>query len=219
MRFAYAHPNPYGLRILANRYMTLGLALLKNRGVDMKRKYWKKDGEHWEWEKTGNIYIYGLESFSHEEIERVVSIVDSVIKEFGLPLSIKNGNKHKKDDLNYIEELIQQCADEEGKIDFNLLENELEKLRREKSVLPYGIIILVDEGEYRFKDPEAVYGGGSPEGLIVIRRNHINAATKHEFGHMIGLGKHHENCVMSYACTYEQFCEKCRKKIKEIWEL
>lgn len=183
----------------------------------MKRRYWKTRGEYWEWEKTGKIYVYGLSRVSNNEIERVIDIINDVLTEFALPLSVKNGNTHnKKDDF---EQLIRQCSDNDGKIDFESLEEEINRLRREDKILPYGIVILVDETKYSFKDPEAVYGSASPEGVIVIRKIYINEATKHEFGHMIGIGEHHGNCVMSYVCTYEEFCEKCRNEIKEMWEI
>ena len=185
----------------------------------MNWKYCKSEGERWEWEKTREIYLYGLHNVSDDEIARAIELVNSVISEFDLPLSVKNGNKHKEEDLNYIEKLLQRCSDGKGKADFDLLEEELYRLREEEGILPYGIIILVHEDEYEFKDQKAIYGSGSPEGLIVIRRKYINSATKHEFGHMIGLGEHHENCVMMYTCDYEQFCGKCKKEIKEVWEL
>ena len=109
---------------------------------------------------------------------------------------------------------------DKGEIDFDSLEHELYKLRNNQDILPYGVVVLVDDDEYRFKNPNAVYGSGSPEGLIVIRKKYINKPTvRHEFGHMLGLGRHHENCVMCYDCTYEEFCSKCKEEISELWEL
>lgn len=186
--------------------------------IKNEKNYWKTEGEYWVWEKTGEVYVYGLSGVSNIDIEKVVSIIDDVINEFKLPVIIKNGNKHKKEDLIHIEKLLRDCLYEGRYIDFDLLERKLERFRKEKEILPYGIIILVDDTQYKFKVPEAIYGSGSPEGLIVICKRYIDDATKHEFGHMIGLGKHHENCVMSYACTYDQFCEQCKKEIKEMWE-
>ncbi len=163
----------------------------------MKRMYWKTNGEYWEWEKTGEIFVFGLSNVSDDKIDETVNIINGVIKEFNLPLSVKNGNIHKNNDLKYIVDLVRKCSDK-GKLDFNLLENELYKLRNSQRILPYGIAILVDDAEYYFKDPEAVYGSGTPEGLIIIRKRYINKPTvRHECGHMIGLGQHHEDCVMS----------------------
>ncbi len=169
--------------------------------------------------KTGEIFVFGLFNISSDEIEETVNIISGVIKEFNLLLSVKNGNIYKKNDLKYIIDLVRKCSDK-GEIDFDFLEKEIYKLRNNQDILSYGIVILVDDAEYRFKNPEAIYGSGSPEGLIVIRKRYINKPTvRHEFGHMIGLGQHHENCVMCYACNYEEFCSKCKQEIKELWEL
>ena len=154
-----------------------------------------------------------------DKIDKTVNIISDVIKEFNLPLLVKNGNIHKNNDLKYITGLVRKCSDE-GKLDFNLLEDELYKLRNNQGLLPYGIVVLVNDAEYRFKNPEAVYGSGSPEGLIVIKEKYVNKSTvRHEFGHMIGLGKHHENCVMCYACNHEEFCSRCKEEIKDLWRL
>lgn len=189
----------------------------------MKRTYWKTSGDYWKWERTGEIYVYGLLGLGDNEIERVVGIVNDVIKEFKLPLKVENGNKCKKEDLLPVEKLFQLCVHNHRDIDFHLLEKELETLRTENRKLPYGLIVLVDDTRYEFKNPPdtnqpAIYGCSTPEGLIVIRKKYIDDATKHEFAHMIGLGIHHENCVMSYANTYEQFCEECKEKIKSLWK-
>ncbi len=151
----------------------------------MKRNYWKVNGEYWEWEKTSKIFVFGLSNVSDDEVDETVNIINRVIKEFNLPLLEENRNIHKKRDLKYIVDLVQKCSDE-GRLDFYLLEKELYKLRNTQGILPDGIVILVNDAEYCFKDPKAVYGSGSPEGLIVIRKKHINKPTvRHEFAHMI----------------------------------
>ncbi|HEX7408449.1 MAG TPA: hypothetical protein VF515_12470 [Candidatus Binatia bacterium] len=68
------------------------------------------------------------------------------------------------------------------------------------------------------KEPRAQYGQAEDEGLIVLVRWDIGNATRHEFGHMIGLD-HHEGCAMAWDCTVERFCENCQKEIREIWGL
>lgn len=190
----------------------------------MKRTYWKTSGDYWEWERTGEIYVYGLLGLGDNEIERVVGIVNDVIKEFKLPLKVKNGNKCKKEDLIQVEKLFQLCVRNHSDIDFPLLEKELETLRIKKRELPYGLIILVDDTLHKFRNlpgtsQPAIFGCSTPDGLIVIRKKHIDDATKHEFAHMIGLGVHHDNCVMSYEyTTYEQFCDECIEEIMSVWK-
>lgn len=53
---------------------------------------------------------------------------------------------------------------------------------------------------------------------MVIRRFDLPNAVRHEFGHMIGLGMHHKNCVMDWACSQGIFCEDCKREIKELWD-
>ena len=158
-----------------------------------------------------------------QELEEVVHIVREVIEDFRLPLKVKTGNENKKIDFCILKELIQKSVIDERYIDFDLLESTLLKVRKNKKVLGYGVVIVVDDERYKFKiSPDektpAVYGSSSSEGLIIIRKRYIQQATKHEFGHMIGLDKHHSNCVMDYNCTDETFCPSCRNKIKKMWD-
>lgn len=184
----------------------------------MKKSYWRTNGqEPWEWDKTGKIRVYGLSGVSYNEIETVIEIITGVINQFSLPLSVQKGNTHKKDE---VEQLVKHCS-EEDEIDFNYLEEELDRLRRETKFLPCGLIIVVNE-TYSFKESSherAVYGSASYEGVMVVKREYIDIATKHEFGHMIGLGQHHEKCVMDYRCIHGKFCEYCQTEIKKMWEL
>lgn len=185
--------------------------------------------EPWEWDKTGKIHVYGLSEVSNNEIENVTEIITKVINEFTLPLSVKKGNTYKKDDL---EQLLQQYSDKD-EIDFDNLENELNKRRRETEFLPCGLVIIVNDN-YSFKKyhglRRAKYGMGNYTGLIVIKRKYIKIATKHEFGHMIGLDHHsdefernglesNEDCIMEYEVIHDDFCEECRNDIKYTWEL
>lgn len=184
----------------------------------MNTPYWRTDGqEPWKWDETGKIRVYGLSEVSDSEIEKLIKITTEVINEFSLPLSVEKGNTHQKDEL---EQYVKQCSDE-NEIDFELLEEEVNRQRRENKFLPCGLIIIVNDS-YSFKErlnERAFYGNGSYEGLIVIKREYVNIATKHEFGHMIGLGDHHENCVMVYSCNNDKFCEKCQNQIKKMWEI
>lgn len=184
----------------------------------MKRNYWVIKDMKWYWEKTGEIFVFGLSNISDYEIDYTIDVIIKVVQEFNLPLSIKSGNNHKKEDFKIIVDLVKECSYKKGVIDFDLLEEKLFNLRNTQGILPYGIILLVDDLEYEFKTPEAVYGCGSTEGLIVIRKKHIKKpVVMHEFGHMIGLN-HHNNCVMNYYCSYDQFCTNCKEEIKKLWE-
>jgi len=188
----------------------------------VKRQYWKTSGPSWEWENWRQIYVYQLEGVRQRDIESVVTIINDVIREFDLPLSALNGNSVRSEDTFLINQLIAKCRQEKY-VDFDGVEFELEKMRK-TGVLPYGVVILIDHTRYEFRNPPntkqpAIYGCASPEGLIVLRIFDIQNAVRHEFGHMIGLGEHHENCVMDWHCSYGEFCHNCKRRIKEIWNI
>lgn len=195
----------------------------------MKRKYVKTKyffsnvpSKYCEWEKTKKAYVYRTEGVKPDDVEKTIGIIGNVIKDFKLPLTVLNGNLAKKEDSIIIQSLIASTA-QQNLIDFDGAEAELERLRN-SGLLPYGLIVLVAPKRYKFKNPHgckepAIYGCGTPEGLIVLRRFDIEIAVRHEFGHMIGLGHHHPCCVMDWGCSIHKFCEECRKEIKEIWEL
>lgn len=190
--------------------------------------------EPWEWDKTGKIQVYSLSETSDDEVNNVIEIITNVITEFALPLVVEKGNAREKDDLD---QLVQKYSDQ-NEIDFNKLENELNRRRREAQgreteFLPCGIVLVVND-KYSFKKynglRRAIYGMGNYNGLIVIRRKYINA-TRHEFGHMIGLDHHtnefghvnklepNENCIMEYEVNHDNFCKECQNEIKYTWEL
>ncbi|WP_048190507.1 hypothetical protein [Methanobacterium sp. SMA-27] len=201
-------------RITLIRSDCLGL----NNGDDIIKSYWSLDGpEPWGWEETGKIHVYGLSGVSNNEIEKVIEIITEVINGFSLPLSVKKGNIDKKDDL---EQLVKLCSYTD-EIDFEYLEKALNRRRKETKFLPYGVVIVVNQS-YSFKQSNhevAIYGiSSSNQGLIVIKRKHIGIATKHEFGHMIGINNHHPNCVMQSNCIPPEFCKKCQNKINNIWK-
>lgn len=182
----------------------------------MKSDIWNVDGQdRWEWENTGKIQVYGLSDILNNDIEQVIRIIAELINEFNLPLSVLIGETGKDD----LVQLLKQCSDN-NEIDFNYLEEELNRRRRKSEFFPYGVVIIVNDS-YLFKQPKhekAIYGSATNEGLIVIKREYIDKAMKHELGHMIGIWKHHPHCVMHESCNIDKFCEECRDEIKDKWQ-
>ena len=186
----------------------------------LRRNPLQEPGGYREWEKNKKIYIFGIDVIKPDTVNETIGIISDVIEEFNLPLRALNGNKTKIKDVPIVRNLISNNTQEKF-IDFSSMERELEKNPLYKGLLPYGLIILVNPEKYEFKkfpgdEEPAIYGCGSPVGLIVLRKFSKNAV-RHEFGHMIGLGSHHNNCVMHYSCSIEKFCDKCREKIEKIW--
>ena len=60
------------------------------------------------------------------------------------------------------------------------------------------------------------YGVGIPDGLVILRYTH-REAVRHEFGHMLGIGRHHIGCVMDYRAATTAFCNQCKRQIEEMW--
>ena len=183
----------------------------------MKYKGW---GTRWEWDKEGEIYVYALEAVTQRDIEGVVTIINDVIREFALPLSVLNGNSVKSEDTALVEQLIAECS-QEKQVDLDGVEVKLKEMR-ERGFLPYGVVILVDPSRYRLKTPrdskqEPIYGYGTENGIIVLRRFDMQNAVRHEFGHMVGLGQHHPNCVMAWECSRSEFCNDCISRIEQMW--
>ena len=115
----------------------------------MKYKGW---GTHWEWNKGGEIYVYGLETVTQRDIERVVTIISDVIREFALPLRVLNGNSITSEDTAWVKQFIAECT-QEKQVDLNGVEVKLKEMR-ELGLLPYGVVILVDPIKYRLKIPQ-----------------------------------------------------------------
>lgn len=189
----------------------------------MKRRGFTIPGfKYREWEQAGQAYVYATEGVDLTNIKTTVDAIKEVVSEFNLPLEINNGNAKSTDDTLLVQSLIAKSAPS-GLIDCKSVLIELRDYWND-GVLPYGLIILVNPNDYEFKnepsDQEpAIYGWTSNQGLCVLRRFDIQKAIRHEFGHMIGLGFHHQGCVMDWSCSIHNFCVNCLSEIDEIWEL
>lgn len=177
-----------------------------------------EDFNRWCWEKNGKIFVYGLSNIRDNQINKSVNIVREVISKYFLPLEVLNGNNNNKHGYKILKTLVNKYINDNNEIEFNKLEKKLYKIRNDEKKLIDGIILLVDHSILSIKTKGSEYGQGSPGGLIIIRDIYNNKSTVvHEFGHMIGIGDHHSNCVMSYTGSDEEFCRECQDKIKRIW--
>lgn len=188
----------------------------------MKRRGFTIPGyKHREWEQAKQVYVYATEGVELNNVEKTKGIINNVIEEFNLPLQILNGNANKSEDTPLVENLITSNT-QENLIDCKSIMGELRRYWNE-SLLRYGLIVLVNPRRYEFKktsDHEpAIYGWADNQGLVVLRGFDIENAVRHEFGHMVGLGFHHQGCAMDWNCSVHEFCEKCREDIEKIWGL
>jgi hypothetical protein len=174
------------------------------------------------WEQTGKVYVFATDGVGLNDLEATIAIIKQVIDEFNLPLQTWNGNADKSEDVPLVESLITSNT-VDSLIDSKSIMEELRCYWNE-SVLHYGLIVLVNPERHRFRnepsDPEpAKYGWSDYEGLSVLRCFDIKNAVRHEFGHMVGLGSHHQDSAMDWHCTIHDFCSDCRTIINELWEL
>lgn len=187
----------------------------------MGKSYW--DRKRFKWEISQEIYVFGMNGINQNEIKKSIEIMKETLKEFNLPLKVSNGNSNKPYDLFIIERIFRKCIINNRSVDYEKMENEIDKLR-EKGQLSYGIIILADHNSYEIKNlpnekEPAIYGKAYPDGFALILRFDLDNAIRHELGHMIGLGVHHEHCVMERMCIHSNFCKKCNEDVKRIWKL
>ncbi len=185
------------------------------------------DGNGWviyprEWYRTGELYVFGTEGVSTDDVKRTVNLVNNIVREFSLPLQVFNGHTSRSKDTSLIMALIAKHTAQQNIINCDGILAELSRGNYKVSIT-YGIVVLANPDKYSFKkkpgnQQTSNYGEGYPQGLVILRRYDLENAVKHEIGHMIGLN-HHLNCVMDSYCLTSHFCEQCKKKIRKIWSL
>lgn len=182
----------------------------------MKMKGW---GTHWEWERGKEVAVFAVDNKVEQEKLPVVEALEGVLKEFSIPIDVTDGNLKHGEDVAQIQTLVDNSI-KDKEINYDKFEGELLKARKEGR-LHYGLVVLVDKDKYTFYQPSgqkerAFYGIGVPDGVVILRHTH-REAVRHEFGHMLGLGIHHEGCVMDYKCDTPAFCSQCKRQIEEMW--
>ena len=140
--------------------------------ISMERTYFRVNGEYWEWEKSGQIFVFGIE-VPDENILITLEDVNGVIKCFNLPINVINGNENKKEDFSCLKEIFSNNIINKRKINFDSMENELIKIRKNNGVLEYGIVVIFNGTKYKFFNPEgthepAIWGEASADGLVLV---------------------------------------------------
>lgn len=186
---------------------------------EMKMRGWSTR-QRWEWEKTRDVVVFSTDDSISQEKHVIIKELEEVLGEFSIPLGVIDGNLEYSKDVMQILALLDSSI-KSSEIDCEEFENELHKVR-EKGRLPYGVVVIIDKTKYEFYQPpklneRAIYGWGVPDGLVLLRFTH-REALRHEFGHMLGLGIHHKECVMDYKCITPAFCSDCKQQIEEMWQ-
>jgi len=183
----------------------------------MKMKGW---GTRWGWERSKEVAVFAVDNKVEQEKPAVMEELEGVLEEFSIPIDVTDGNLRRGEDVALAQTLFNSSI-KDNKIDYDEFERGMRKVR-EDGRLPYGLVLLADKDKYEFYQPPwqkepAIYRVGVPDGVVILRHTH-REAVRHEFGHMLGLMKHHGGCVMDYKCVTPVFCSQCKRQIEEMWQ-
>ena len=199
-----------------------------NKTMALKLNYtWRPDslGPRWPWENTQPLQLCLMDERARSLKAELISGIDSVLSEFRLPLQIAIARLRTR---RLIERLLSDCSRNGAVLCWELLKT-LNLQRQRESSLQTGLIIAFD-GNQRRLDDESSYKPNEPpewgwtqdDGLILVRITRpqpLRNVVRHEMGHLLGIGQHHVNCVMSWECMKEEFCATCKQAISETCQL
>ena len=158
----------------------------------------------WKWEKYG-ILVHDLSKVKNNKKE-VINTIVSMIKEFKLPLSVK---ECPLSDEQRIENLVAKYTNG-SQLDHEGVLKDLNELRKASQLLQAFVIVVGKDqyGELATGNTQypGIYGIGHDAGLVFLRCT-LGAAVRHEIGHMFGLvhptdNNHDSNCVMHYTWSF-----------------
>lgn len=182
-------------------------------------------GPRWQWENAESLQLCLMDRYAETLKADLVKSVDSMVTEFKLPLEIKIASSHT---LDLIERLLTKCSFDSAISCWGALE-ELNRKRHDEPSLRTGLVIafdgiqrgLRDETSHKPEEPPE-WGWTADDGLILlrlIRGQPLKNLVRHEMGHLLGIGQHHLECVMTWACTEQEFCAQCKKTILETCQI
>lgn len=182
-------------------------------------------GQRWEWETTQSIQLCLMDGYTRSLKADILNSIDSIVAEFKLPLRSQVANP---DAIDLIEGLLTKASTDGAVCCWRFLEA-LNRRRYEGNSLQTGLIIafagrqrtLRDESSNKPDEPPQ-WGWTIDDGLILLRlvpSQPLRNLVRHEMGHLLGIGQHHPNCVMAWACTEEEFCGECKQTISRTCQL
>ncbi len=195
----------------------------------MKMNYdaWRAEslGPRWPWWNTQSLQLCLMDRYAQSLKAELVSGIKSILAEFKLPLEVQIANPHT---LDLIKRLLTKCSLNRAICCWRFLEM-LNGKRQAEPSLQTGLVAAFDGKQRRLRDesphrPEEPpeWGWTQDDGLILlrlIRGQPLRNLVRHEMGHLLGIGQHHSNCVMTWACTKEEFCLECKQTISETCQI
>jgi hypothetical protein len=179
------------------------------------------NGPPWPWwERASQVQVCSMDPFGRSKEKGVVAGIESVATEFHLPLVAEVANEETQ---ALAKELIEQSVSANGIIDVVNLLAELNNRRPRYPDLQDGLVITFDGSRLRLPDlpgsEQAEWGWTELDGLVFLRvvpDQPLRNVVRHEMGHLLGIGWHHPNCVMGWACTSQDFCDRCKDQINKV---
>ena len=168
------------------------------------------------WEVENKIIIVGIGKVSEDAKQHVADYIRMLMGELGFDFKVEVAGKD--DQVTRCANGILLGSSSQGAIDDESFMGELNKRRAGDATLRAAIVMTVNPQEYRFTDPDAIYGVGYEDGLVILRETR-EEAVRHEIGHMLGMHSHckNPNCVMKWECPSKRFCKSCKANLKALW--
>jgi hypothetical protein len=176
----------------------------------------------WRWETEDKIAVCSMDDHAASFAPDVASHLSEVLREFSLPLRIEMGNQR----LNALVRRLADEASDGNEIVCLRFLDAIDNQRQRESDLHPALAIAFDGSTRKLRAPpgsnpneRAEWGWTDVSGLVLLRLCPgvlLRNVVRHEVGHLLGIGKHHPRCVMSWACSGEKFCESCINKIRDI---
>jgi hypothetical protein len=182
----------------------------------VRRKYEGWGRNRHKWEQENRIVVAAVGTVSETEKQGIATYIRKLLDQFVLPFKVQVAPNTSHLTRSMRAMLLSSLS--EGRIDSDSVLCKLNTAREKDANLRPAIVLKVNPCEYEFTDPRAIYEGGEPDGLVILREAHEEAVI-HEMGHMLGLISHCEKatCVMKYECPSKNFCETCATRLEGLW--
>ncbi|HLC29712.1 MAG TPA: hypothetical protein VJM51_02900 [Dehalococcoidia bacterium] len=183
----------------------------------------RREGDGWRlcprhrWEDTNKILVIGIGKGSENRKQLVTGSLRKLLDEFQLLFEVQVVPTESH--VTSLTREVLQTSLTHGQIDPDAALHELIRKRKECIKLHPAIVLVIDQSEYKFTDPDAKYGVGYDDGLVILREIR-EEAVRHEIGHMLGISSHCDkscDCVMRWECPSKDFCALCGEKLRRLW--
>lgn len=191
------------------------------------KDYWP-ESKRWSWEERGQILLCTLDKYAESLREAIQGAVEGLLREFDLPVAVAQA---APDVERAVTNLVDRWAVERNLDCWEFLRslNEERKSKRTLGLEPALMIAFDGSGRTLYDGPSqpehsAEWGWTQDDGLILLRClpdscQPLTNLVRHEMGHLLGVGKHHDGCVMAWDCQSSSFCATCISTIEDACKI